>query len=82
MSSLSENIVGILSEILDIPKDHLTLSEKLADLGVTSFDIIRFVIVFEEKYNVKVSDEDLYPDNYITIKAITDTLSAYVEEKD
>lgn len=55
-----ENIKQFLVEELDVKADDVTMETTLAgDLGINSIDLFDFLAVYEEKFNVKVKDEDL-----------------------
>jgi acyl carrier protein len=55
-----ENIKQFLVEELDVNAADITMETTLAgDLGINSIDLFDFLAVYEEKFNVKVKDEDL-----------------------
>ena len=61
-----EKIKQFLVEELDVNGDDITMETTLAgDLGINSIDLFDFLEVYEEKFNVKVKDEDLQ--NLVTV---------------
>ncbi len=62
-----EKIKQFLVEELDgVNADDITMETTLAgDLGINSIDLFDFLEVYEEKFNVKVKDEDLQ--NLVTV---------------
>ena len=55
-----ESIKQFLVEELDVNAADVTMETTLAgDLGINSIDLFDFLAVYEEKFNVKVNDEDL-----------------------
>ena len=53
-------IKPILTKELKIDEEKIILSAKLIeDLGVDSLDTVELVMVFEEEFNIEVSDEDV-----------------------
>ncbi len=61
-----EKIKQFLVEELDVNEADITMETTLAgDLGINSIDLFDFLEVYEEKFNVKVKDEDLQ--NLVTV---------------
>ncbi len=61
-----ENIKKFLVEQLDVNEGDITMETTLAgDLGINSIELFDFLEVYEEKFNVKVKDEDLQ--NLVTV---------------
>jgi len=50
-------------------------SSLVADLGLSSLDIVSIVADFEDEFNIKIEDKDIY--NFLTV----DDILKYLEEK-
>ncbi len=69
----------ILSELNSLGKESLSADEDLLDSGmVDSIGLVQLVGFIEEKYSITVSPEDLLPDNFANINAITNFISGKV----
>ena len=61
-----ESIKQFLVEQLDVKAEDITMETTLAgDLGINSIDLFDFLEVYEEKFNVKIKDEELQ--NLVTV---------------
>lgn len=62
----------ILDELLSGGRTTLTADESLISTGILdSLTWLQLVSFIEEKFGVTVGDEDLIPDNFQTINAMT-----------
>lgn len=50
-------------------------SSLVGDLGLSSLDIVSIVADFEDEFNIKIEDKDIY--NFLTV----DDILKYLEEK-
>lgn len=65
----------ILSDISKRSCDTLNPNEDLFALGVLdSFGIVEFVVTLEKNLNLKIPQEDLIPQNFLSINAIYNML--------
>jgi acyl carrier protein len=59
-STKQEEIKGMVAEILEVPKDKLTLeADFFDDLNVDSLKAIEIVAAFEKKYRVVIPEKDI-----------------------
>ncbi len=55
-----DKIRDILVEYVEVPKEKITEEAKLiADLGLSSLDVMDVVLAFEEEFNVVIPDRKL-----------------------
>ncbi len=55
-----EEIISMIAEQLDIPKESITAESRLLeDLKADSMDVIGLVMDLEQKYNTTIPDDDL-----------------------
>lgn len=55
-----EKVKEIISEVLNIPTDKITLETNLKDdLKVDSVDLLELIVEFEDVFGVEVSNDDV-----------------------
>ena len=65
--TLSQRVIELVSIQIDIPKDQISLdSQFMADLGFDSLDLVEFVMLVEDEFDISVSDEE--SDKIITVQ--------------
>ena len=61
-----ENLKKFVVEELRVKADDITMESELAsDLGINSLDLYDLIDLCEEKFNVRIDDEDLH--NIVTV---------------
>ncbi|MCC8111860.1 MAG: acyl carrier protein [Ruminococcus sp.] len=71
-----EELKELVTDQLGVEDDEVTLEASIQDdLGADSLDLVDLVMEVEEKFGVKISDEDLE-----NIKTIGDIVT-YIDEK-
>lgn len=56
--TLSQQVIELVSHHMDIPKEQITLdSQFAADLGFDSLDVIEFVMLVEDTFDISISDQ-------------------------
>ena len=71
-----ERIKDILVEYVEVPREEITEESKLvADLGLSSLDVMDVVVAFEDEFNVKIPDRKL-----LQIVTIEDMMKLLEEE--
>ena len=56
--TLSQQVIELISSSIDIPIEQISLdSQFVADLNFDSLDIVEFVMLAEEKFDIVVTDE-------------------------
>ena len=59
MSSISDRVIGIVSEQLGVDKEKVTHETSFVnDLGADSLDTVELVMALEEEFNIEIPDED------------------------
>ena len=59
IETLSQQVIELISDQMDIPKEQISLdSQFVADLGFDSLDIVEFVMLAEDEFDIVVSDEE------------------------
>ena len=57
--ALSQQVIEIVSRQMDIPKEEISLdSQFVADLGFDSLDIVEFIMLAEEEFDIVVPDKE------------------------
>lgn len=56
---LSTKLKNLLSEVTGIEREAINDDSLLSDLGIDSLDIVEFVLVLEDEFEVEIIDEDL-----------------------
>ena len=70
-----ENIQDIISEVLGVEKDEITMESNLTDdLNADSLDALDIVTEIEEKLSVKIPDEDFT--KFATVKDIVEYIES------
>lgn len=56
--TLSQQVIELVSRHMDIPKEQITFdSQFAADLGFDSLDVIEFVMLVEDTFDISISDQ-------------------------
>ena len=70
-----EKIQDIISEVLGVEKDEITMESNLTDdLNADSLDALDIVTEIEEKLSVKIPDEDF--NKFATVKDILEYIES------
>ena len=68
---IKSQVIDILSDQLGVEKDKIKLDSKVADdLGADSLDTVEMTQALEDKFNIKISDEDIK-----NIKTVSDVIA-------
>lgn len=68
---IQEEIIGILSMRLKIPKENITPDSRFAeDLNADSLDIVELTMELEENFGIEIPDEDV--DRLKTVNDVID----------
>jgi len=76
--TLSQQVIELVSSHMDIPKEQISLdSQFVADLGFDSLDLVEFVMLAEEEFNIVVPDEESEKINTVrdAVQAIQKSIS-------
>lgn len=70
---IKSRVIDILSDQLGMEKERINIDSKITDdLGADSLDTVEVVQVLEDKFNIKILDEDMK--NIKTVKDIVNYL--------
>ena len=55
-----DEVIGVLEEYTELPKDRMTANSLLLeDLGLNSLDLISIAVVFEDRYDLEIPEEEM-----------------------
>lgn len=74
MSDISSYLSAVLEENFDVIAEDLAPDKTLDDLGVDSVATIELVDILQEKFGIKIADEELTNKN--TVDQVVSTLRA------
>ena len=69
-----ELIDFISDEIAYDRQERLSADEPLLDGALDSTDVLRLVVHVEDRYGVTIEDDELVPENFATIQALSDLI--------
>ena len=77
MEKLEVRILKILQDInSDVPND---IAVNLLENGIIdSFDMANIVAALEENFNIEIDGEDIVPENFMSVKNITEMIGKYL----
>ncbi len=59
MSDITDKVISIVGEQLDVPREEITRDSSFVDdLKADSLDIVELVMALEDEFDVKIPDED------------------------
>lgn len=74
MTIESELIAYICTEIAYDRLTSLEPGDQLLDGALDSTDVLRLVVHVEERYGVRIEDDELVPENFATVHALAELL--------
>lgn len=57
IKDITEKVINIIVEKLDIDRASVRLDATLADLGADSLDLVEIVMKIEEEFEIEINDE-------------------------
>lgn len=79
-------ITTIKNDILKFITDNLissdiTLTDEtlLKDIGIDSYSIVEIILFIERKYGLVIPDENLIPENFKTVNALSEVVNALLK---
>ncbi len=58
---IKKKVIEILSEYSDMDSNQITAETTLiADMGLSSLDVVNVVVAFEDEFGVEIPDEDIW----------------------
>lgn len=55
---LEKEVIDVIAEQLSVSRDKITRDTSFLSLGADSLDMAELVMAFEEKYDIRIPDED------------------------
>ena len=60
IDDMFDEVIGVLEEYTELPKDRMTANSLLLeDLGLNSLDLISIAVVFEDRYDLEIPEEEM-----------------------
>ena len=56
---IREQLVKLAEENLDIDTSNLDFESKISDMDIDSIDLVDFIMVIEEEFEIEFADEEL-----------------------
>ncbi len=56
---IREQLIKLAEENLDIDTSNLDFEEKISDMDIDSIDLVDFIMVIEEEFDIEFTDEEL-----------------------
>lgn len=56
---IRDELVQLANENLDIDLSDVQMNTKLSDLDIDSIDMLDFIMLLEEKYNIEFAEDEL-----------------------
>ena len=56
---IREQLVKLAEENLDIDTSNLDFESKISDMDIDSIDLVDFIMVIEEEFEIEFTDEEL-----------------------
>ena len=56
---IREQLLKLAEENLDIDTSNLDFEEKISDMDIDSIDLVDFIMVIEEEFDIEFTDEEL-----------------------
>ena len=72
----AELIDFICTEIAYDRLTTLTPDEPLLNGALDSIDVLRLVVFVEERYNMRIEDDELIPENFETVRSLATLLAS------
>ena len=73
-----DKVIDLLSEFTVVDPDNITEETKLvADLGLSSLDVVNIIVTFEDEFDIEIPDE-IIP-TFTTVGAIVDYLCSNIK---
>ena len=71
VESIETDIITFLVNNIVAPNTVITATTVLRDIGIDSFSIVEIILFIERKYGVVIPDDQLIPENFRTIQALS-----------
>lgn len=72
---ITKEVIGLAYDVAEV---EVLEDDNLKEYGMDSIALVSLIVEIEMKYNITFSDDDLNPDNLITINNIVDMMEKYL----
>ena len=72
---ITKEVIGLAYYVAEV---EVLEDDNLKEYGMDSIALVSLIVEIEMKYNITFSDDDLNPDNLITINNIVDMMEKYL----
>jgi acyl carrier protein len=74
---IEQALIGFIQEMVLGPQEApLTADEQLLDGRLDSLSVLRLVGFIEERFQIRVADDELVPENFATVESIAQYVQA------
>ena len=71
VETIETDIITFLVNNIVAANTAVTATTVLRDIGIDSFSIVEIILFIERKYGVVIPDDQLIPENFRTIQALS-----------
>ena len=79
VETIETDIITFLVNNIVAPNTVITDTTILRDIGIDSFSIVEIILFIERKYGVVIPDDQLIPENFRTIQALSDIVNTLIK---
>ena len=79
VETISKEIKNYIRQNITASDVAIDASTPLDDAGIDSFSIVEIILFIEQQYGVVIPDEQLVPENFRTIEALSTTVMALMK---
>ena len=72
-----EALQSIISEVLSVEPEKITMETVITDLGADSLDVMQIIMGIEEKFDIEIADEDAK--DIVTVKDAVEKIKKAVK---
>ena len=77
----AREIIAIISLVVGRKETEINIQNNLHEEGIDSFSYINLIISIEDKYDVELEDEFMFPSGFASIKDILEKVHIFLEER-
>ena len=72
---ITKEVIDLAYEVAEV---EVLEDDNLKEYGMDSIALVSLIVEIEIKYNIMISDDDLNPNNLISVKNIVDIMEKYL----
>lgn len=82
MSDVAEDVLQIIAEKGQVERERLHPSARLADLNISSLDVVEIVFALEEKFNIEIPfNANSSQLEFETVGQVIEAVSTHMDKK-